>query len=53
MTQNQPSEAVAASSGRPRRVLAGVALVLACLSILVTTVAVWTHQVALNTDRFT
>ena len=26
---------------------------LACLTILVTTVAVWTHQVALNTDRFT
>jgi hypothetical protein len=42
-----------ASTGRPRRILAGVALVLACLMILVTTVAVWTHQVALNTDRFT
>ena len=36
-----------------RRVLSGIALVLACLLILVTTVAVWTHQVALNTDRFT
>ena len=38
---------------RRRRVLAGIALVLACLSILLTTMAVWTHQVALNTDRFT
>jgi hypothetical protein len=37
---------------RRRRILSGVALVLACFSILVTTVAVWTHQVALNTDRF-
>ena len=39
-------------SGR-RRVLSGFVLFLACLTILVTTVAVWTHQVALNTDRFT
>ena len=38
---------------RRRRVLAGIALVLACLSILLTTMAVWTHQVALNTNRFT
>jgi hypothetical protein len=38
---------------RRRRVLAGIALVLACLTILVTTVAVWAHQVAFNTDRFT
>ena len=40
-------------SGRRRRVLSGVALVLACLTILLTTVAVWVHQVAFNTDRFT
>ena len=40
------------TSGR-RRVLSGFVLFLACLTILVTTVAVWTHQVALNTDRFT
>lgn len=40
-------------TSRRRRVLSGVALVLACLSILVTTVALWTHQVALNTNRFT
>ena len=53
MTQTEPSAPVAASRGRTRRILAGVALVLACLLILVTTVAVWTHQVVLNTDRFT
>ena len=40
-------------STRRRRVLSGIALVLACLTILLTTVAVWTHQVAFNTDRFT
>ena len=40
------------TSGR-RRVLSGFVLLLACLTILVTTIAVWTHQVALNTDRFT
>ncbi len=39
--------------GRSRRILSGIALVLACLTILVTTVAVWAHQVAFNTDRFT
>jgi hypothetical protein len=37
---------------RPRRILAGVALLLTCLAIIVTTVAIWTHQVALNTNRF-
>ena len=36
-----------------RRVLSGIALLLACLTILLTTVAVWAHQVAFNTDRFT
>ena len=40
------------SSGT-RRFLAIAALVLACLAILTSTVAVWTHQVALNTNRFT
>jgi hypothetical protein len=34
-------------------VLAGIALILACLAILITTVAVWAHQVAFNTNRFT
>ena len=43
----------ARTTRRRRRVLAGIALVLACLTILVTTVAVWAHQVAFNTDRFT
>jgi hypothetical protein len=38
---------------RRRGVLAGISLVLACLTILVATVAVWAHQVAFNTDRFT
>ena len=40
-------------ASRRRRVLSGLALVLACLSILLSTVAVWAHQVAFNTDRFT
>jgi hypothetical protein len=39
--------------GRRRSVLAGISLVLACLAILVATVAVGTHQVAFNTERFT
>jgi hypothetical protein len=37
---------------RRRRVMAAITLVLACLSIVVTTVGIWTHQVALNTNRF-
>jgi len=51
-----PSTAVEAPrtrAPRSRRVLAGIALVLACLTILLTTVALWAHQVAFNTDRFT
>ncbi len=39
--------------GRTRGVLAGIALVLACLSLLLFSVGGWAHQVALNTDRFT
>lgn len=46
-------EAAGPRSARRRRVLAGLALVLACLTILAATVAVWAHQVALDTDRFT
>jgi hypothetical protein len=46
-------DAAARVTRRRRRVLAGIALILACLTILVTTVAVWAHQVAFNTDRFT
>ena len=55
MTQDAAAVGTAGrpASGRRRKVLAGAALVLACLSILVTTVAVWTHQVAFNTERFT
>ena len=41
------------STRRGRGILAGIALVLACIAILVTTVGIWTHQVALNTNRFT
>ena len=40
-------------SSRRRRGLALVALVLACVTIMASTVALWTHQVALNTARFT
>ena len=53
MTNTEAPATAAASPRRSRRILAGVALVLACLLILLTTVAVWTHQVVLNTDRFT
>lgn len=53
MTDNDASAAAPKAPRRSRRILAGVALVLACLLILITTVAVWTHQVVLNTDRFT
>jgi hypothetical protein len=38
---------------RSRRILAGIALILACLSIVLASVAVWVHQVAFKTDRFT
>ena len=38
---------------RTRAVLAAICLILACLTILVATVAVWAHQVAFKTDRFT
>jgi len=38
---------------RRRSVLSGVALVLACLTIVISTLAVWVHQVAFDTDRFT
>jgi hypothetical protein len=53
-TQSAALEAVPASRARGRRsVLAGITLILACLTILVATVSVWAHQVAFNTDRFT
>ena len=53
MTNTEAQATAPAAPRRSRRILAGVALVLASLLILLTTVAVWTHQVVLNTDRFT
>lgn len=48
------SEATETAATRSRRsVLAGLALVLACLAMVVTSMAIWVHQVALDTDRFT
>jgi len=46
-------DSVKPRSGRRRPILAGVALIFACLAILLATVAVWAHQVAFNTERFT
>ena len=40
-------------STRARRAVLSVVFVLACLSIVASTVAVWTHQVAFKTERFT
>ena len=56
IVEPQPATPVEVANPRAdgrRRVLSGVALVLACLTILLATVAVWVHQVAFNTDRFT
>ena len=47
------NEAAPVRVRRRRSVLAGISLVLACLAILVATVALWSHQVAFNTERFT
>ena len=48
--------AAAPAAARPRsqgrRVLVGALGVLACIAIALSTVVVWAHQVALNTDRF-
>ena len=52
-TTATPVEAANPRAVGRRRVLSGLALVLACLTILIATVAVWVHQVAFNTDRFT
>ncbi len=58
MTAAEPAAAPsAAEPARPRRrrlrSAAAVTLgVLACLALVVTTTAVWVHQVALNTDRW-
>jgi hypothetical protein len=58
MTDTTPSAATAIRpmdkhSGRGRRALALVALVLACLVIVAATIGVWARQTLLNTDRFT
>src|SRR6185503_520935 len=52
-TTPSTTESARPPARRSRRILAGIALLLACLLILVTTVMVWAHQVAFNTDRFT
>jgi hypothetical protein len=52
----EPIESAASPADPARRghsVLAGIALVLACLTVVLASVATWTHQVALNTNRFT
>ncbi len=53
MTDSDIGTSTVRSSRRGRRVLAGIALVLACLAILLSTVAVWAHQTLFDTDRFT
>ena len=50
--QDRAVETADRRTSRRRRVMSAIALVLACLSIVVTTVGIWTHQVALNTNRF-
>jgi hypothetical protein len=40
------------ASSRRRRILVGFLFLLSCLFIVATSVVVWTHQVALNTDRY-
>ena len=50
--QDRAVETADPRTSRRRRALSGIALVLACLSIVVTTVGIWTHQVALDTNRF-
>jgi hypothetical protein len=48
-----PSKPADAPTSRGRRALLAVVFVLACISVVVSTVAVWTHQVAFKTERFT
>jgi hypothetical protein len=50
--QDRAIETADPRTSRRRRVLSGIALVLACLSIVVTTIGIWSHQVALDTNRF-
>jgi hypothetical protein len=54
VTARQPTTLKSSTGTRRRRgVLSGLALVLACLTIVLATVGLWVHQVVLNTDRFT
>jgi hypothetical protein len=48
-----PAKPKDAPTSRGRRALLAVVFVLACISVVLSTIAVWTHQVAFNTDRFT
>ncbi len=50
----QPASGAGRTGTRRRRsVLSGLALVLACLTIVLAALGLWVHQVVLNTDRFT
>jgi hypothetical protein len=40
------------SEGRGRAILVGILYVLTCLAVAITVILVWTHQVALDTDRY-
>jgi hypothetical protein len=48
-----PAAPATPRTSRRRSVLLGLIFVLACCSILISTVALWTHQVAFKTERFT
>ncbi len=48
-----PAKPARAPLSRGGRALLAVVFVLACLSVVVSTVAVWAHQVAFKTERFT
>jgi len=53
-TDSAPAIAnVTEGRGRLPGLLAGIALILACISLTLFSVGGWVHQVALNTDRFT
>jgi len=48
-----PAKPANAPTSRGRRALLAVVFVLACISVVLSTIAVWTHQVAFKTERFT
>ena len=47
-----PAKPAKAPTSRGRRALLAIVFVLACLAVVVSTIAVWTHQVAFKTERF-